>query len=120
MEGFILRTVGIVLALFVGFLSMQEDAQAEPVVSSHYGEELRGAKTSSGETFNPDLFTAASPHLPFGTRLLVSYKGRSVVVVVNDRGPYVQGRGLDLSQRAATELGLVFAGVDTVDVVVLN
>ena len=59
----------------------------EPVLSTYYGEELVGSPTASGEPFNPYGFTAAHPYLPFGTKLLVSYNGRSVIVMVNDRGP---------------------------------
>lgn len=96
------------------------EAEAEPVVSSWYGPGFEGAVTSSGEVFRPGERTAAHPNLPFGTRLLVTYGGRQAAVRVTDRGPFVSGRGLDLSQAAAEEIGLTGAGADTVDMQVLG
>jgi rare lipoprotein A len=103
------------MALALG--ATQQEAQAEPVVSSWYGPGFAGNLTASGEVFDPWDYTAAHPYLPFGTLLQVSYGGNSVVVRVNDRGPYIHGRGLDLSQGAAYALGMY--GVDWVDVRVL-
>ncbi len=103
------------MALALG--ATQQEAQAEPVVSSWYGPGFASNLTASGEIFNPWDYTAAHPYLPFGTLLEVSYGGNSVTVRVNDRGPYVYGRGLDLSQGAAQAIGLY--GVDWVDVRVL-
>lgn len=94
-------------------------AQAEPVVASYYGDALAGNPTASGETFDPSALTAAHPTLPFGTQLEVCYQG-CVVVTVNDRGPYVAGRGLDLSQAAAEAIGLTSVGVGTVEMTVLG
>lgn len=94
----------------------QGEANAEPLVSSYYGYELAGSPTASGELFDPAGYTAASLTYPLGTQLLVSYGGNSVVVTVNDRGPYVAGRQIDLSQGAAEAIGLTSAGVDVVDV----
>lgn len=101
------------LALFV-FASAV--VKAEQVVASWYGPGFEGATTASGEPFDPYDYTAASRTYEFGTRLIVTYEGRSVVVRVNDRGPYVAGRSLDLSQGAAEYLGLTAVGVATVDV----
>ena len=95
---------------------MQEAAQAEPVLTSYYGEELAGNPTASGEPFDPSDLTAAHPYLPFGTRLRVTNDGQSVSVRVNDRGPYVPGRGLDLSSGAARAIGLTDSGVAVVEV----
>jgi rare lipoprotein A len=103
-----------VMALALG--ATQQEAQAEPVVSSWYGPGFAGNLTASGEVFNPMEYTAAHPYLPFGTLLEVCYVD-CVTVRVNDRGPYVAGRGLDLSQGAAQAVGLY--GVDWVDVRVL-
>ncbi len=61
--------------------------------------------TANGEKFNPNALTAAHRFYPFGTKLLVSYKGRSVVVRINDRGPFIKGRHIDLSRAAARKLG---------------
>ncbi len=104
-----------VMALALG--ATQQEAQAEPVLSSWYGPGFAGNLTANGEVFDPWAYTAAHPYLPFGTLLQVSYAGNTVTVRVNDRGPYVHGRGLDLSQGAAQALGLY--GVDWVDVQVV-
>jgi len=79
-------------------------------VASYYTE---GTKTASGEKFNTLEMTAAHPTLPFGTKLRVTNvsSGRSVTVRVNDRGPYVQGRVVDVSYSAADALGMVGKGV---------
>jgi rare lipoprotein A len=73
----------------------------------------QGTKTASGEKFDPSELTAAHPTLPFGTRLRVTnqHTGRSVTVRVNDRGPYVPGRVVDVSYSAAQQLGMVGRGV---------
>jgi rare lipoprotein A len=74
-------------------------------VASYYGSES-GSKTASGQRFNQNAMTCAHRSLPFGTKLKVSTGGRSVVVTVNDRGPFVRGRVLDLSKGAARALGM--------------
>ena len=78
-------------------------------VASFYTE---GTETASGERYNPGELTAAHPTLPFGTKLRVTNTttGRSVTVRVNDRGPYVAGRVVDVSYSAASALGMVGAG----------
>jgi rare lipoprotein A len=78
-------------------------------VASFYSE---GTRTASGEQFNPNALTAAHPNLPFGTKLRVTdvTTGRSVVVRVNDRGPFVPGRVVDVSYSAAASLGIVGRG----------
>ncbi|HEY8552826.1 MAG TPA: septal ring lytic transglycosylase RlpA family protein [Thermaerobacter sp.] len=82
-------------------------------VASWYGPGFYGRPTASGETFTGREMTAAHRTLPFGTVLLVRYPetGRSVQVRINDRGPYVEGRDLDLSEAAAEALGMISAGV---------
>ena len=95
-------------------------ANAEPAVSSWYGPGLEGNPTASGEPFRSEGYTAAHRSLPFGTKLLVTYGQRQTVVRVTDRGPYVAGRDIDLSQAAAQEIGLTTAGADAVDVRVLS
>jgi rare lipoprotein A len=73
----------------------------------------RDTRTASGEKFNPDELTAAHPTLPFGTKLRVTNTatGRSVTVRVNDRGPYAQGRVVDVTQSAAQALGMIGSGI---------
>lgn len=76
-------------------------------IASFYGKnDEPSGETASGQTFNEDAMTAAHLTLPFGTRLKVTHEGRSVVVTVNDRGPYVKGRVLDLSAGAARAIGI--------------
>jgi rare lipoprotein A len=82
-------------------------------LASFYGSES-GSRTASGQRFNPGAMTAAHRSLPFGTRLRVTYNGRSVVVTINDRGPFIRGRVLDLSSGAARAIGLTKAGVGRV------
>ena len=79
-------------------------------------------KVASGGWFNPNAMTAAHKTLPFGTRVRVTNKrnGRSVVVRINDRGPYIKGRIIDLSKAAAHKIGMQKAGVVPVSVTVLN
>lgn len=88
-------------------------------VASYYTE---GTKTASGERFNTLEMTAAHPTLPFGTKLRVTNlsSGRSVTVRVNDRGPFVQGRVVDVSYSAADALGMVGKGVAKVKLDVVD
>lgn len=83
-------------------------------MASYYGNELAGRRTASGARFNPGGMTAAHRSLPFGTRLRVTHGSRSVVVTVNDRGPFVRGRVLDLSKGAAQAIGMTGRGVGRV------
>ena len=82
-------------------------------MASFYGNES-GSKTASGQRFNQNAMTCAHRSLPFGTRLKVTHGDRSVVVTVNDRGPFIRGRVLDLSTAAARAVGLTSAGVGRV------
>ncbi len=86
--------------------------------ASYYGNES-GSRTASGQRFNQNAMTAAHRSLPFGTKLRVTHRGQSVVVTINDRGPFIKGRVLDLSTGAARAIGLTGAGVGhvTADVV---
>jgi rare lipoprotein A len=90
-------------------------------VASWYGREFAGRRTASGERFNPSEYTAAHRTLPFGSRVRVTNaSGESVVVRINDRGPFHGGRVIDLSQAAAAELGLVRAGSGRVTLALLD
>jgi len=84
-------------------------------IASFYGNES-GSQTASGERFNENAMTCAHRSLPFGTKLRVTHGGRSVVVKVNDRGPFVRGRVLDLSTAAARALGIDGIGSVTAEV----
>ena len=85
-------------------------------VASFYGNES-GSETASGQRFNENAMTCAHRSLPFGTKLRVTHGGRSITVTVNDRGPFVRGRVLDLSTAAARALGIEGLGQVTAEVV---
>jgi rare lipoprotein A len=73
---------------------------------------------ATGARFHPDAHTAAHKTLPFGTKLRVTYRGKSVVVTINDRGPFVKGRELDLSRGSAKAIG--FPGLGRVEVAMVD
>ena len=91
------------------------DEYPEPVVgrASYYGPGFAGRRTASGEVFHPEELTAAHRFLPLGTKVRVTNlnNGNSVLVTINDRGPYVRGRHIDLSVAAARVLGMLGQGV---------
>jgi rare lipoprotein A len=95
---------------------------AEVGVASYYGAKFHGRLTANGETFNMNDLTAAHPRLAFGTRVKVTLleANRSVIVRINDRGPFVKGRIIDLSQAAAQELRMIRSGIARVKLEVLN
>ena len=88
--------------------------------ASWYGDECRGRLQANGRPFNPDAFTCASWDWPLGTRLKISHAGRSVVVVVSDRGParrlYRKGRAIDLSRAAFAKLADIKSGVVEINI----
>ena len=88
-------------------------------LASWYGPGFEGNLTASGDVFDSSLYTAASKELPLGTWLRVEYNGRGVVVLINDRGPYVEPRILDLSRGAAQAIGMEHAGVGWVKAEIL-
>lgn len=87
-------------------------------LASFYGRRFHGRRTASGARYDMNALTCAHPRAPFGARLKVTdlESGRSVVVTVNDRGPFKRGRVVDLSKAAARELGMVERGVARVRV----
>jgi rare lipoprotein A len=91
-------------------------------VASYYGGSFDGRRTASGERFDEHALTAASREYPLGSVVKVTNldSGRSVVVRINDRGPYVRGRNLDLSKGAAQKIGLVHKGVGRVRITRLD
>lgn len=103
-------------------------AQSEKVVqeftgvASWYGPGFHGRRTANGEKFNQNEMTAAHKTLPFNTRVRVTSvsNGRSVIVTINDRGPYVRGRMIDLSAAAAKAIGLGGRGIGKVKLEVLE
>lgn len=97
-------------------------ASVQDGVASWYGPGLHGNRSASGEVFNQNALTAAHRSLPFGTRVRVTNmrNGRTVVVRINDRGPFSHNRVIDLSQAAASEIGMVSSGTAQVRLEVLR
>lgn len=115
--------VAVVSAMLAGCASTPPasapDAEGVEVgMASYYADRFQGRRTASGERYDRDAFTAAHRQMAFGTRVRVIRvdNGRSVVVRINDRGPFVKGRVIDLSYAAARELGILQAGVVSVRV----
>src|SRR5215831_4103075 len=100
-------------------VSLPPPPKPRPEVASWYGPGFNGHITSNGERYNENAMTAASKTLPLGSHVIVTnpQNGRSVEVRINDRGPHVRGRTLDLSKRAAEKLGIAKKGVARVEVV---
>ena len=94
----------------------------ETVEASYYGDGFAGRPTASGEIFDPSLLTAAHKTFPLGTLVKVTeaLSGKSVVVRINDRGPYHGDRAIDLSQAAAEQLGIVTTGTGKVALTLLS
>jgi rare lipoprotein A len=95
---------------------------SKAVRASYQGDAYSGHRTASGERYDPNALTAASSTLPIGSSVMVTNPetGRSVKVRINDRGPNVHGRSLDLSKRAAEEIGMTKQGVARVGVKRVN
>ena len=117
------RTLLLLAASFVALPIVGVRAEDEPVLqqqgeASYYADKFHGRKTATGETFSQNKLTAASRDLPLGTHVTVTNQenGKSVDVKVNDRGPYVDGRVIDLSKKAAEKLDMKDDGVAPVTV----
>jgi rare lipoprotein A len=91
-------------------------------MASYYGNELAGNRTASGERFDPGQLTAAHRTLPFGSRVRVTNvaTGDSIVVRINDRGPFSHGRVIDVSHAAAREIGMHRSGTARVKLALLD
>ncbi|WP_370030046.1 septal ring lytic transglycosylase RlpA family protein [Qipengyuania mesophila] len=107
--------------------SFDPPVEAEPAVwrsgvASYYGRRFHGRRTANGERFDMNALTAAHKTLRFGTKVRVTNprNGKSVVVRINDRGPYAHGREIDVSRAAAVELGLIQRGHGTVELALLD
>lgn len=112
------RAVVLACALVItlgGTASFPTHGEAKTVegAASYYGKRFHGRRTANGERFNMNALTAAHRSLPFGTKVKVTNKqnGKSVVVRINDRGPFIKGRQIDLSRGAAAKIGMLDAGV---------
>ena len=106
-----MRSIITILALLLSFTTPQ--AQTESGKASYYSKKFTGRKTANGERLHHDSLTCAHRTYPFGTQLKVTNpaNGKSVIVRVTDRGPYVKGRIIDLSVKAAKELGIIAQGI---------
>ena len=111
-----LRTLFSVLALTLCASAFADTLYKEGVVASYYADKYNGRKTSSGEIFNMNAYTAAHKTLPFnpGVRVTNLENGKSVQVRINDRGPFVAGREIDLSKAAASKIDMIKSGTATV------
>ncbi|GEP00612.1 septal ring lytic transglycosylase RlpA family protein [Methylobacterium haplocladii] len=100
----LLQRLALRAAIVCALLSV---APAHADIASWYGPGFHGRKTANGERFDQNALTAAHKTLPFGTRIRVTNEatGRSVLVRINDRGPFVKGRAIDLSAGAARAIG---------------
>jgi 3D (Asp-Asp-Asp) domain-containing protein len=109
----------LALSLVLSYEVVAKERKARETAQAHaswYGPGFHGRKTASGERFNQHALTAAHRTLPFGTLLVVTHKGKATVVRVNDRGPFVRGRDIDLSAAAAREIGLRGVGAVTLEI----
>ncbi|MBY6013444.1 septal ring lytic transglycosylase RlpA family protein [Qipengyuania gaetbuli] len=113
----------------VDLATIKPVVEAEPAgtslgsgVASYYGKRFHGRRTASGERFDMNGYTAAHRTLPFGSRVSVTNPrtGKSVVVRINDRGPFHGGRTIDLSRAAAEEIGIVNRGHGEVELALLD
>ncbi|RZK14368.1 MAG: septal ring lytic transglycosylase RlpA family protein [Hymenobacter sp.] len=110
------------LALVLSACGTSKPGFTQSGQGSYYADKFAGRPTASGAPYRPGKLTAAHNTLPFGTKIRVTNPrtGRSVKVVVNDRGPHVKGRIVDLSKKAARKIGLVEAGVAPVQLKVVR
>ena len=113
-----LLTTALVALILIAAPSYASSMKASWYDCAKPGECSKSKITASGEKFNPNALTAAHKTLPFGTLLRVTHKGKSVVVRINDRGPFIKGRQLDLSRAAARKIGC--GGVCTVKVEIIG
>ena len=114
-----LRLAAVAAVALLAGAATQAEAAAQTGKASYY---KHGKRTANGERFNPNDYTAAHRTLPFGTRVLVTNlkTGKSVIVRVNDRGPFIKSRIIDVSYGAAKVLGITATGVATVKIVPLK
>lgn len=120
-------STGVVALLLLLLFPLMVQGSAAPVpgetgIASYYHDRFQGRKTASGERFDQGAYSAAHKNLPFGTTVRVTRldNGKSVVVTINDRGPFKKGRIVDLSRQAARELGIIERGLARVKVEVIR
>jgi rare lipoprotein A len=103
-------------------IGAQSVGYSQKGVASYYSDRFDGRRTASGERYENTAYTAAHKRLPLGTvvRVTNTRNGKSVDVTINDRGPYVRGRIIDLSRRAARAIGMVKHGLARVELEVVS
>lgn len=123
------RSIAITLPFLLAAPAIAQDQFTAPDgtdigsgTASYYGDELAGNRTASGERFDPDELTAAHRTLAFGSRVRVTNlaNGQSVIVRINDRGPFSRGRVIDVSHAAAREIDMERAGTARVSMTLLD
>ena len=117
--------IGLFSILLLLFFVLPSVASEQPVQygnASWYGKAFHGKKTASGESYDMNEFTGAHRNLPFGTKVKVRNlrNGKEVIVEVNDRGPFIKSRVIDLSRAAAKSIGLVGKGIVRVSIEVIS
>lgn len=114
--------MALLLAMSAGQAAADEQGEFQEGTASFYSDRFQGATTASGERFDQQELTAAHPSLPFGSKVLVTRAdtGQEVEVMINDRGPFVQGRIIDLSKSAARRLGMINRGTASVMLTLLD
>lgn len=119
-----LGALTLLLALLLAPLSTQAKVAVgytQKGIASYYHDRFHGRKTANGERYDKMAYTAAHRYLPLGTWVRVTTEdGKSLALRINDRGPYIKGRIIDVSRRAARELGMINRGVVPVKVEVIR
>lgn len=119
-----MKKLSILFLLFITAISplIAEELFKSNVTASYYADKFHGKKTSSGETFNMYAFTAAHKDLPFNTivKLTNLANGKSVNVRINDRGPFAEGREIDVSKAAAEKLDMITSGTAKVSIEIVQ
>ena len=112
------------IAIFICLFTALCQAQKKPSygVATYYSDKFQGRRTANGERYNKNELTAAHLSLPFNTRIKVTCLDtqKSVIVRINDRGPHIKGRALDMSRAAAEKIGIVRRGKAKVKIEILN
>ena len=113
-----LWVIAVLIACSFNFLVLADNIISADVFASYYGEPFHGRPTSSGEPFDMNAYTAAHRTLPFGTMVEVTNleNGKKVIVRINDRGPFVGNREIDLSRAAAEAIGMIGQGIARVSI----
>lgn len=119
---FVLIFSGLFSCNVTGTTDLTEGEFFETGIASWYGEDFHGNPTANGETYDMHAMTAAHKELPFNTIVRVVNKdnGAEVTVRINDRGPFVEGRVIDLSRAAAREVGILTVGLAKVELFILK